>query len=155
MFSAEQFCLGANLRADLISAKISANHANLRAIEIDMLCLRLEGWVRELLSVIYIKGVALRLHCQVPPGRLKGRAWLEVPISQEAHYKSIVLDKFPLHWLLLFYSVKFGEKWFGLLQKEILKWLDAGIIYPIASSTCVSPVQCVPKKGGVTVVPKR
>ncbi|KAJ9545398.1 hypothetical protein OSB04_025105 [Centaurea solstitialis] len=40
-----------------------------------------------------------------------------------------------------------------VVKKEILKWLDAGIIYPIASSTCVSPIQCVPKKGGVTVVP--
>ncbi|XP_024958882.1 uncharacterized protein LOC112499837, partial [Cynara cardunculus var. scolymus] len=40
-----------------------------------------------------------------------------------------------------------------VVKKEILKWLDAGIIYPIASSTCVTPVQCVPKKGGVTVVP--
>ncbi|KAJ9541848.1 hypothetical protein OSB04_028354 [Centaurea solstitialis] len=39
-----------------------------------------------------------------------------------------------------------------VVKKEILKWLDAGIIYPIASSTCVSPVQCVPKKGGVTVI---
>ncbi|KAJ9536802.1 hypothetical protein OSB04_un000026 [Centaurea solstitialis] len=39
-----------------------------------------------------------------------------------------------------------------VVKKEILKWLDAGIIYPIASSTCVSLVQCVPKKGGVTVI---
>ncbi|KAI3729642.1 hypothetical protein L6452_18303 [Arctium lappa] len=39
-----------------------------------------------------------------------------------------------------------------VMKKEILKWLNAGIIYPIASSTCVSPVQCVPKKGGVIVV---
>ncbi|KAJ9556038.1 hypothetical protein OSB04_010652 [Centaurea solstitialis] len=39
-----------------------------------------------------------------------------------------------------------------VVKKEILKWLDAGIIYLIASSTCVSPVQCVPKKGGVTVI---
>ncbi|KAJ9552958.1 hypothetical protein OSB04_017003 [Centaurea solstitialis] len=31
-----------------------------------------------------------------------------------------------------------------VVKKEILKWLDAGIINPIASSTCVSPVQCVP-----------
>ncbi|KAJ9556311.1 hypothetical protein OSB04_010925 [Centaurea solstitialis] len=66
---------------------------NLRAIEIDMLCLWLEGWVRELLSVIYIKGVALRLHCQVPPGRLKGRAWLEVPISQEAQFCLVMTFK--------------------------------------------------------------
>ncbi|KAJ9566409.1 hypothetical protein OSB04_002375 [Centaurea solstitialis] len=39
-----------------------------------------------------------------------------------------------------------------VVKKEVLKWLDAGIIYPIASSTCISPVQCVPKKGGVTVI---
>ncbi|KAI3678307.1 hypothetical protein L6452_37594 [Arctium lappa] len=39
-----------------------------------------------------------------------------------------------------------------VVKKEILKWIDAGIIYHIASSTCVSPVQCVPKMGGVTVI---
>ena len=37
--------------------------------------------------------------------------------------------------------------------KEILKLLEAGIIYPIADSQWVSPVHCVPKKGGITVVP--
>ncbi|KAL0399649.1 UNVERIFIED_CONTAM: Retrovirus-related Pol polyprotein from transposon opus [Sesamum radiatum] len=37
-------------------------------------------------------------------------------------------------------------------QKKILKWLAAGIIYPISDSMWVSPVQCVPKKGGMTVV---
>ncbi|KAI3684649.1 hypothetical protein L6452_33874 [Arctium lappa] len=40
-----------------------------------------------------------------------------------------------------------------VVKKEILKWLDAGIIFPIASSSWVSPVQCVPKKGGITVIP--
>ena len=39
-----------------------------------------------------------------------------------------------------------------VVKKEILKWLDAGIIYPISSSSWVSPVQCVPKKGGTTVI---
>ncbi|KAJ9551837.1 LOW QUALITY PROTEIN: hypothetical protein OSB04_015882 [Centaurea solstitialis] len=34
-----------------------------------------------------------------------------------------------------------------VVKKEVLKWLDAGIIYPIASSDW-----CVPKKGGTTVV---
>ena len=38
-------------------------------------------------------------------------------------------------------------------RKEILKLLEAGIIYPIADSQWVSPVHCVPKKGGITVVP--
>ena len=40
-----------------------------------------------------------------------------------------------------------------MVRKEILKLLEAGIIYPIADSECVSPVHCVPKKGGIIVVP--
>ena len=36
---------------------------------------------------------------------------------------------------------------------EILKLLEACIIYPISDSRWVSPVHCVPKKGGITVVP--
>jgi hypothetical protein len=36
--------------------------------------------------------------------------------------------------------------------KEVLKLLKAGIIYPISDSECVSPVQVVPKKGGMTVI---
>ncbi|KAJ8775219.1 hypothetical protein K2173_020223 [Erythroxylum novogranatense] len=39
-----------------------------------------------------------------------------------------------------------------VVKKEIVKWLDAGIIYPISDSSWVSPVQCVPKKGGMMVV---
>ena len=39
-----------------------------------------------------------------------------------------------------------------VVKKEILKWLDAGIIYPILDSFWVSPVQCVPRKEGITVV---
>ncbi|CAN6583381.1 unnamed protein product [Malus baccata var. baccata] len=39
-----------------------------------------------------------------------------------------------------------------VVKKEILKLLDCGVIYPISDSRWVSPVQCVPKKSGVTVV---
>ena len=39
-----------------------------------------------------------------------------------------------------------------VVKKEILKLLDAGIIYPISDSEWVSPVHVVPKKGGATVV---
>ena len=39
-----------------------------------------------------------------------------------------------------------------VVRKEVLKWLDAGVIYPISNSTWVSPVQVVPKKGGKTVI---
>ena len=40
-----------------------------------------------------------------------------------------------------------------VVKKEVVKLLDAGMIYPISDSTWVSPVQVVPKKGGMTVVP--
>ncbi|GJR68328.1 reverse transcriptase domain-containing protein [Tanacetum coccineum] len=39
-----------------------------------------------------------------------------------------------------------------VIKKEVEKLLDAGLIYPISDSPWVSPVHCVPKKGGVTVV---
>ncbi|KAH9649073.1 hypothetical protein KPL70_025843 [Citrus sinensis] len=39
-----------------------------------------------------------------------------------------------------------------VVKKEIIKWLDAGIIYSISVSSWVSPVQCVPKKGGITMM---
>ena len=37
------------------------------------------------------------------------------------------------------------------IKEEILKWLNAEIIYPISDSQWVSPVHVVPKKAGVTV----
>ena len=39
-----------------------------------------------------------------------------------------------------------------VVKKELVKLLDAGIIFPISDSSWVSPIQCVPKKGGMTVV---
>ncbi|GJY83778.1 reverse transcriptase domain-containing protein [Tanacetum coccineum] len=39
-----------------------------------------------------------------------------------------------------------------VVKKEVIKLLDAGIIYPISDSSWVSPVQVVPKKGGMTIV---
>ncbi|GJV37332.1 hypothetical protein Tco_1409809 [Tanacetum coccineum] len=39
-----------------------------------------------------------------------------------------------------------------VIKKEVIKLLDVGLIYPISDSLWVSPVHCVPKKGGMTVV---
>ena len=39
-----------------------------------------------------------------------------------------------------------------VVKKEVLKLLHAGIIYPVPYSEWVSPVQVVPKKGGMTMV---
>jgi hypothetical protein len=39
-----------------------------------------------------------------------------------------------------------------VVMKEVVKLLDAGIIYPISDSKWISPTQVVPKKSGLTVV---
>jgi hypothetical protein len=41
-----------------------------------------------------------------------------------------------------------------VVKKEVLKLLHAGIIYLVPHSEWVSPVQVIPKKGGMTVVKK-
>src|SRR3954466_15380503 len=48
---------------------------------------------------------------------------------------------------------RLNPKMEDVVINEVLKLLDAGIIYPIVDSQWVSPVHCVPKKGGVTIVP--
>ena len=39
-----------------------------------------------------------------------------------------------------------------VVKKEVVKLLDVGIIYPISDSSWISLIQCVPKKGGMTIV---
>nr|GEX40725.1 reverse transcriptase domain-containing protein [Tanacetum cinerariifolium] len=51
----------------------------------------------------------------------------------------------------------FGDSDFLLFEEadsflEVEKLLDAKLIYPVSDSRCVSPVHCVSKKGGFTVV---
>ena len=39
-----------------------------------------------------------------------------------------------------------------VVNKEVLKWLNAVFIYAISDNPWVSPVHVVPKKGGMTVI---
>ncbi|GJW01957.1 hypothetical protein Tco_1560813 [Tanacetum coccineum] len=39
-----------------------------------------------------------------------------------------------------------------VIKKEVIKLLDVGMIYPISDNPWVSPIHCVPKKSGITVV---
>ncbi|GJT85856.1 reverse transcriptase domain-containing protein [Tanacetum coccineum] len=47
---------------------------------------------------------------------------------------------------------RLNPKIHDVIKKEVEKLFDAGLIYPISDSPWVSPVHCVPKKGGFTVV---
>nr|GFA84971.1 reverse transcriptase domain-containing protein [Tanacetum cinerariifolium] len=45
-----------------------------------------------------------------------------------------------------------NPKIYDVIKKQVEKLLDAGLIYPISDSPWVSPIHCVPKKGGMTVI---
>ncbi|KAJ4716943.1 DNA-directed DNA polymerase [Melia azedarach] len=48
------------------------------------------------------------------------------------------------------YQCRLNPNMKEVVKAEVLKLLDAGMIYPIFDSPWVSPVQVVPKKGGIT-----
>ncbi|GJU92554.1 reverse transcriptase domain-containing protein [Tanacetum coccineum] len=49
-------------------------------------------------------------------------------------------------------SKKVNPKIHEVIKKEVIKLLDAELIYPISDSPWVSPVHCMPKKGGMIIV---
>ena len=53
----------------------------------------------------------------------------------------------------VYHQRRLNPKMKEVVRTEILKLLEAGIIYPIADSRWVSHVHCVPKMGGITVAP--
>ena len=67
-----------------------------------------------------------------------------------------ILPSMCIHWILLEDGHKpsmeaqrrLNHRIKEVVRKEVLKWLDAGVIYPISDSSWVSPVQVVPKKEG-------
>ncbi|GJU12487.1 reverse transcriptase domain-containing protein [Tanacetum coccineum] len=62
-------------------------------------------------------------------------------ILMEVDYKPVVQ-----------HQSRVNPKIHDVIKKEVEKLLDAGLIYPISDSPWVSPVHCVPKKGGFTIV---
>ncbi|GJZ55383.1 reverse transcriptase domain-containing protein [Tanacetum coccineum] len=50
------------------------------------------------------------------------------------------------------HQIRVNPKIHKVIKKEVIKLLDAGLIYPISDSLWVRPVHCVPKKGGMTLV---
>nr|GFB90546.1 reverse transcriptase domain-containing protein [Tanacetum cinerariifolium] len=64
-------------------------------------------------------------------------------------HKILIEDDFEL---AVQYQRRVNPKIQDVIKKEVLKLLDAGLIYHISDSPWVSPVHCVLKKGGFTVV---
>ena len=61
-----------------------------------------------------------------------------------------------MHWIHLEDNAKPSQEMqhrLNLNMKEVVKLLDAGIIYPISDTKWVSPTHVAPKKLGITIVP--
>nr|GFA94925.1 reverse transcriptase domain-containing protein [Tanacetum cinerariifolium] len=83
------------------------------------------------------------------------------PKTQEDEPPEVELKELPPHLEYAFleeHSLKVQSqrrvkpKIHDVIKKEVEKLLDAGLIYPISDSPWVSPIHCVPKKGGMTVI---
>lgn len=59
---------------------------------------------------------------------------------------------FPFHKPTIEHQRRLNPNMKEVVRAEVLKLLDAGIIYPISNSKWVSPVQVIPKNGGITVI---
>ncbi|XP_070041632.1 uncharacterized protein [Nicotiana tomentosiformis] len=70
---------------------------------------------------------------------------LKTPPTKPAIEEPLTLEFKPLPSHLRLYP-------YGAEKKEIIKWIDAGVVYHISDSSWTSPVQCVTKKGGMTMV---
>nr|GEV84444.1 reverse transcriptase domain-containing protein [Tanacetum cinerariifolium] len=90
---------------------------------------------------------------QLPPIDLKAIAWKITDIKG-------IDPWFYIHKILMEEDYKptvqsqrrVNPKIHKAIKKEVIKLLDARMIYPISDSPWVSLIHCVPKKGGITVV---
>ncbi|GJU58374.1 reverse transcriptase domain-containing protein [Tanacetum coccineum] len=89
----------------------------------------------------------------------KAKSSIEEPPELELKYLPSYLeyaylegtDKLPM---IITKGLKDDEKeaLLKVIKKEVIKLLDVGMIYPISDNPWVSPIHCVPKKSGITVV---
>ncbi|GJQ98542.1 reverse transcriptase domain-containing protein [Tanacetum coccineum] len=87
---------------------------------------------------------------EIPEVKLK-----ELPPHLEAYDPEFCIHKILLeddYQPSVQHQRRVNPKIHDVIKKEVEKLLDAGLIYPISDSPWVSPVHCVPKKGGMTVV---
>ncbi|GJW58601.1 reverse transcriptase domain-containing protein [Tanacetum coccineum] len=77
---------------------------------------------------------------------------IEACLTNDSIPPGIDDDDFDPEGDLLLLEKRVNPKIHEVIKKEVIKLLDAGLIYPISDSPWVSPVHCVPKKGGITVI---
>nr|GEZ96491.1 hypothetical protein [Tanacetum cinerariifolium] len=70
-------------------------------------------------------------------------------VENEDNHKILIEEDFEP---ALQHQRRVNPKIHDVIKQEVIKLLEARLIYPISDSPWVSPVHCVPKKGGFTVV---
>ncbi|GKA66396.1 reverse transcriptase domain-containing protein, partial [Tanacetum coccineum] len=85
---------------------------------------------------------------------LEGDNKLPVKIAKDlsVEEKSALIKVLKSYKSAVQHQRRVNPKIHDVIKKEVEKLLDAELIYPISDSPWVSPVHCVPKKGGFTVV---
>ncbi|GJQ94569.1 reverse transcriptase domain-containing protein [Tanacetum coccineum] len=90
---------------------------------------------------------------KVPKSQKQAIAWklsdIKGIISEFCSHKILMEDDYEP---AVQHQRRVNSKIHDVIKKEVEKLLDVGLIYPISDSPWVSPVHCVPKKGGMTVV---
>nr|GEU52647.1 reverse transcriptase domain-containing protein [Tanacetum cinerariifolium] len=128
------------------TSRYSANYSDMTAKRIDVIDLACEEYSQEVLvdepPVVQLKVLPPHLEYAFLEGEEKLPIIIVKDLSMEE--KTTLLTVLKSH--------KRAVAWKLSNIKEVIKLLDAGWIYPISDSPLVSPVHCVPKKGGFTII---
>nr|GEU60182.1 DNA-directed DNA polymerase [Tanacetum cinerariifolium] len=129
------------------TSRYSANYNNDSINRIDVIEMACKEYSQEVLEV-ELKDLPPHLKYAFLEGDDKLPVIIAKDLSMEEKTALITDDFEPA----VQHQRRVNPKIYDVIKQEVIKLLDAGLIYPISDSPWVSPVHCVPKKGGFTVV---
>nr|GEX51365.1 reverse transcriptase domain-containing protein [Tanacetum cinerariifolium] len=130
--------------------RYSDNYNDMTAKRIDVIDMACEEYSQEVLGFSDVELKDLPPHLEY--AFLEGDNKLPVIIAKDLSVEektALITDDFEP---AVQHHGRVNPKIYDVIKQEVLKLLDAGLIYPISDSIWVSPVHCVPKKGGFIVV---
>nr|GEZ97874.1 reverse transcriptase domain-containing protein [Tanacetum cinerariifolium] len=143
------------------TSRYSANYNDMMANRIDVIDMACEEYSQEVLSddklsVIIVKDLSVEEKTAlitVLKSHKRAIAWKLSDIkgidAEFCTHKILIEEDFEP---AVQHQRRVNPKIYDVIKNEVLKLLDAGLIYPISDSPRVSPVHYVPKKGGFIVV---
>nr|GEW09575.1 DNA-directed DNA polymerase [Tanacetum cinerariifolium] len=143
------------------TSRYSANYSDMTANRIDVIDMACEEYSQKVLGkdkllVIIVKDLSVEEKTAlitVLKSNKRAIAWKLSDIKgidpEFCTHKILMEEDFEP---VVQHQRRVNPKIYDVIKNEVLKLLDAGLIYPIFDSPWVSPLHCVPKKGGFTVV---